>query len=288
VANVVTRTNWIASPPGHLAVPAEKVLIQEWRQQMSCNSPEAREITRFLKHNACIGNQRRARCRDFSIDGTHVKGSFDCRSKHNPGGFVLYDVSYRIRIDFDITAPDWQAIKICTPNIAGRELCFSVRDIAALIGIIAMESKEAEIFKKIMLEQGVVVESPVEKNGEKRSGVVQSEPVSKVVTVLYQIPKNKNMVHIVAKGEVETSGWLNPRLSMIVYTNAPSDGILEFNFIAEKPNDIVIPIVNNVFTPLTSGTLAPWVEGVRIHAANNFLEINFSVDKPKDIWPWPL
>jgi hypothetical protein len=78
-------------------------------------------------------------------------------------------------------------------------------------------------------------------------------------------------ISISVKGQVNSTGWTNPRLIPWTYAEAPKDGIIDFDFIATAP----VGFVNFVFCPIGLGysfAIPAWVIGVRIHAAINALE----------------
>lgn len=83
-------------------------------------------------------------------------------------------------------------------------------------------------------------------------------------------------VGITADGEVPTSGWTNPSLSQWFYVVPPDDGIQDFDFVAEPPTGIVLPVVSPIaaFAVIPRDPKDYWgkgkpLKGVRIHAREN-------------------
>jgi len=111
--------------------------------------------------------------------------------------------------------------------------------------------------------------------------------VNRVTVSLSQ--SNPQRLSITARGVVPTPGWRQPELIPYVYITPPADGILDFNFIAEPPDEtvgqVLSPIVATFPTadspisargvgtsPQGLGTSPMWVRGVRIHASENTKE----------------
>jgi hypothetical protein len=57
------------------------------------------------------------------------------------------------------------------------------------------------------------------------------------VTLTY-IKKDPPEYHIDAQGKTRSAGWSSPRLSAVVYVQAPLDGIYGLNFMAEPPSGV--------------------------------------------------
>lgn len=82
---------------------------------------------------------------------------------------------------------------------------------------------------------------------------------------------NPSVLFITADGRVSSSGWTAPRLSPRFYIAPPADGIWDFDFYADAPTGIVLPVL----LPVSASTFteAPsWLKGVRVHAQNNAIE----------------
>lgn len=71
-----------------------------------------------------------------------------------------------------------------------------------------------------------------------------------------------------ALGTVPTSGWSGIALSPVYYVKPPSDGIWDFDLVADPPSGEVLPFK----LPVAATILEPapdWLKGVRIRAATN-------------------
>jgi hypothetical protein len=82
-----------------------------------------------------------------------------------------------------------------------------------------------------------------------------------------------------ANGEVPTAGWTNIRLEPFFYVVPPADGIWDMDFVGDPPTGIVAQVVLPVSASITLP--APhWLKGVRIHAAQNELEVKVGKEVP--------
>jgi plastocyanin len=73
---------------------------------------------------------------------------------------------------------------------------------------------------------------------------------------------------ITAMGSVPSTAWTSPRLIPYIYVTPPADGIYEFDFVADRPVGISIPMT----TPITAKHIYPdltGVKGFRIYASSN-------------------
>jgi hypothetical protein len=70
---------------------------------------------------------------------------------------------------------------------------------------------------------------------------------------------------VFAKGEVNSSGWTEPRLEPHVYVAPPEDGIQGFDFVAQEPDGLRFWATEFV-TAEYAAPCESWVKGVRIHA----------------------
>jgi hypothetical protein len=76
------------------------------------------------------------------------------------------------------------------------------------------------------------------------------------------------VLYVVASGTVPTSGWSNGQLSPRIYVTPPADGIWDFDFVAEEPHGIVLPVLSPI-SGSHIGTAPGWLSGVRVIAASN-------------------
>jgi len=90
---------------------------------------------------------------------------------------------------------------------------------------------------------------------------------------------NPSKLGISSVGTVSSSGWTNPHLSPRVYVVPPSDGIQDFDFNAQEPQGIVLPVM----LPISAAQLTDkdpanfWgkgvpLVGVRVHSQTNTVE----------------
>ena len=97
-----------------------------------------------------------------------------------------------------------------------------------------------------------------------------------VDTVNYHLNKSipPNLV-VTASGTVNSSGWKEGRLIPWTYKKMPTDGIVDFDFIATYPEENVIWLFSTIESiPLTI-TFHNWIKGIRVHAANGNKEFQF-------------
>ena len=83
--------------------------------------------------------------------------------------------------------------------------------------------------------------------------------------------KNPPTLYVLAQGEVSSTGWNRARLEPRVYVTPPADGVQEFDFVAEPPDGIRLPVI----TPVLGEGCCPaadWLQGVRVYAETNTLE----------------
>lgn len=111
--------------------------------------------------------------------------------------------------------------------------------------------------------------------------------VDRVEAFVLTLPGHRRRLMIAALGLASTSGWTHPRLSPYVYIQPPADGVWDFEFVADPPHGIVLPVL----TPMAaawSGPLPDWCEGVRIHAASNHIAAALAVgEEPVDFQTTP-
>ena len=90
--------------------------------------------------------------------------------------------------------------------------------------------------------------------------------------------ENPAMV-IGAQGIAPSFGWKNGELVPWVYINPPEDGIWDFDFIADAPVGISLPVVSYISTEPFMLETPSWLKGIRVHASTNALtsEINESL-----------
>lgn len=82
-----------------------------------------------------------------------------------------------------------------------------------------------------------------------------------------------------ALGAVPTGGWTKGRLEPRYYVEFPSDGIQDFDFVADPPEGMATMVI----TPITGSVQWPGypqaLRGVRVHSASNAIEAMLSTGK---------
>jgi hypothetical protein len=103
-----------------------------------------------------------------------------------------------------------------------------------------------------------------------------TDQVLKVLEVLLITTEGPGVtLRIQAVGIVPTAGWSDPRLDPRVYIDPPQDGIYEFDFVAERPDDYAAEVITPVSAELVLEHLPPDFAGVRVCASSN------SIQKPQ-------
>ena len=115
------------------------------------------------------------------------------------------------------------------------------------------------------------------------------------------LKSNPPQIIVSAIGRASSTGWSNPTLGAWYYLDAPKDGIQDFDFTADEPTGISLPVLS----PITASTLISrdpanyWgkgrpLVGVRIHARINTIEEKlegksetFELMGGEDGWPMP-
>ncbi|WP_425081295.1 Kazal-type serine protease inhibitor family protein [Ruegeria arenilitoris] len=99
--------------------------------------------------------------------------------------------------------------------------------------------------------------------------------IPKVDSINYAVNKsNPPTLTIIALGTVSSAGWENGNLAPYHYTTPPADGIQDFDFFATAPTGDVLQVESEIEAQIT-GPIAPWLKGVRVHAAENSIEVMF-------------
>lgn len=87
----------------------------------------------------------------------------------------------------------------------------------------------------------------------------------------------KNPLDLVvhAIGKVNSNYWCCGELAPKEYSHPPQDGIQDFDFIAKPPKGPVLWVLSKIEG---NGSIksANWMKGIRIHSANNKIEVLLS------------
>jgi len=88
---------------------------------------------------------------------------------------------------------------------------------------------------------------------------------------------------IAALGLVPTTGWRNGQLIPYQYPIPPTDGIWDFDFVADEPGGIAAQVIQPV------AAISLWSEqdgvpkGIRVHASQNCIEVLFAQMLASDV-----
>ena len=86
---------------------------------------------------------------------------------------------------------------------------------------------------------------------------------------------NPPKLFINAYGAARTAGWKNAQLKMRQYIEFPSDGVVEFDFIAKPPSGVVPQVVTGILASCTyEGDFSKW-KGVRVYSETNYIIRSF-------------
>lgn len=91
---------------------------------------------------------------------------------------------------------------------------------------------------------------------------------------------------VTAEGSVNSSGWKDGQLSPRVYIRPPEDGIQDFDFLARPPAGFVRPVVTDISAEDVYGRMPGWLKGIRVHSANNAVEVAVTNPSSVTIAPW--
>ncbi|HEY6044196.1 MAG TPA: hypothetical protein VIU43_04770, partial [Nitrosospira sp.] len=83
-----------------------------------------------------------------------------------------------------------------------------------------------------------------------------------------------------ASGLVPTGGWVNPQLRPHVHVQPPSDGVYDFDFVADRPTGIVPQHVSPIHASYVMKTFPDALKGVRVQASQNSKTTLLDAGKP--------
>ncbi|PLX38394.1 MAG: hypothetical protein C0606_09330 [Hyphomicrobiales bacterium] len=103
-----------------------------------------------------------------------------------------------------------------------------------------------------------------------------SSNVYSVNSVCFYIQKsNPSILVLNATGLVSSAGWSAGSLVPHVYVQPPADGIQDFDFVGTPPSGNVAQVLLP-FCGEGQMEMANWMQGARVHANTNSLEVDFS------------
>jgi hypothetical protein len=86
-----------------------------------------------------------------------------------------------------------------------------------------------------------------------------------------------------AYGLVGSPGWKDGCLEQWFYLSPPSDGIQDFDFVAEKPTAIVPQVITSISAQIEWDDPPIWLVGVRVHSQSNKIQKKISDNKTLNI-----
>jgi hypothetical protein len=75
-----------------------------------------------------------------------------------------------------------------------------------------------------------------------------------------------------ASGRTRTTGYSNPTLVSLEYTQPPADGIQDYDFVAEEPGGLALQALTPIRAVVELDQVPDWFRGVRIHSETNQFE----------------
>ena len=105
-----------------------------------------------------------------------------------------------------------------------------------------------------------------------------NEKILEVQGISVVLDNNPPVFIIKSSGNVTSSGWKNPELVPHSFEQPPPDGIYDFDFVAESPSDISLPVVMPIETELNQRQIPSNLKGIRIHASTNTKEFIVRID----------
>jgi hypothetical protein len=101
-----------------------------------------------------------------------------------------------------------------------------------------------------------------------------SKPIMSVASVdITLLKSNPPQLVVTSFGFVSTAGWKNGRLEPRFYIDFPSDGIQDFDFVADPPEGMALMVISPVAAKPIEWVAPPeYVKGVRVHSQSNKIE----------------
>jgi hypothetical protein len=94
--------------------------------------------------------------------------------------------------------------------------------------------------------------------------------IFRVDTVTIHILKtNPPILVIQALGTVGSTGWKNGKLIPFVYVKPPADGIYEFDFVAEQPTGLTLPVLLPITAEGQWQNFPPNLKGIKVYSSSN-------------------
>jgi hypothetical protein len=96
------------------------------------------------------------------------------------------------------------------------------------------------------------------------------EKVLEVLDVkLFVLENHPPKLRITASGNIPGEGWTNPRLEPFAFIQPPPDGIYDFDFVADPPQESATEAITPIGVVHLWDPLPPEAKGVRIHVKHD-------------------
>ena len=101
-----------------------------------------------------------------------------------------------------------------------------------------------------------------------------SKPIMSVACVRIALLKSSPpQLVITSSGFVSTAGWKNGRLNPRFYIMFPKDGIQEFDFVADPPEEMASMVISAITAkPIEWDSPPSNLKGIRVHSQSNAIE----------------
>lgn len=106
------------------------------------------------------------------------------------------------------------------------------------------------------------------------------EKISEVTEVRLFPGSLPPQLQVNASGIVPTAGWSHPQLKPHAHIHPPSDGIYDFDFIAERPDGTVPQVISVIHASLEMPHFPEALKGVRVHTSQNSKTALIDIAKP--------
>src|SRR5690348_1320755 len=106
------------------------------------------------------------------------------------------------------------------------------------------------------------------------------EKISEVTEVRLVPGSLPPQLQVNVSGIVPTGGWSHPQLRPHAHIQPPSDGIYDFDFLAERPGGLVPQVISVIHVSLAMPHFPETLKGVRVHASQNSKTALIDIAKP--------
>jgi hypothetical protein len=107
-------------------------------------------------------------------------------------------------------------------------------------------------------------------NGQPMTDQHRQAKIFRVDTVALHILKtNPPILVIQATGTVGSTGWKNGKLIPFIYVRPPADGIYEFDFVADQPTGLTLPVLLPITAEGQWENFPPNLKGIKVYSSSN-------------------